>query len=46
MQPVMKFTQAYVNTHANKLFSLSLWPVASTGGIGDIKHCPDRIRTS
>lgn len=33
MQPVMEFTQAYVNTHANKLFSLSFWAVVSAGGI-------------
>lgn len=44
MQLVMKFTQAYVNTHANKLFSLSFWPVASAGGIWDLKLCPARIR--
>lgn len=44
MQLVMKFTQAYVNTHANKLFSLSFWPVASAGGICDLKLCPARIR--
>lgn len=33
MQLVIKFTQAYVNKHANKLFSLSFWPVVSAGGI-------------
>lgn len=44
MQLVMKFTQAYVNTHANELFSLSFWPVASAGGIWDLKLCPARIR--
>lgn len=46
MQLVMKFTQPYVNTHANKLFSLSFWPAASTGGIRDVKLCPDGFRTS
>lgn len=44
MQLVMKFTQAYVNMHANKLFSLSFWPVASTGGIWNLRLWPARIR--
>lgn len=44
MQLVIKFTQAYVNKHANKLFSLSFWPVVSAGGIWDLKLCPARIR--
>lgn len=44
MQLVMKFTEAYVNTHANKLFSLSFWPVASVGGIWDLELCPARIK--